>query len=195
MIRLATEDDAGRMLAIYAPLVRETIISFETESPSLSDMRARIGKTSERFAWLVCEEEGRLLGYAYTSAHRERPAYQWSVDVSVYVDEAARRKGVGRALLTSLLSILRLQGFYNVYAGVALPNPASVGLFQAKGFSEIGVYRNVGYKLGAWRDVEWLQKQLREYGSAPETPVTIREAQKSSMWEAALASGIASLRL
>lgn len=183
------------MLAIYAPVVRETIISFETESPSLSDMRERIGKTFERFAWLACEDEGRLLGYAYASAHRERPAYQWSVDVSVYVDETARRKGVGRALLTSLLNILKLQGFYNVYAGVALPNPASVGLFQAMGFGEIGVYRNVGYKLGAWRDVEWLHKQLQEYGSVPETPVTIREAQKSSMWETALASGIASLRL
>src|SRR5919199_3326619 len=138
--RLATERDAEQIAAIYAPNVTETIISFELEPPDAEEMRRRITGTLERFPWLVCEREKRVSGYAYASAHGSRAAYRWSVDVSAYVHEGERRSGVGRALYTSLFSLLSLQGFYNAYAGITLPNPASVGLHEALGFRPVGVY-------------------------------------------------------
>ncbi len=145
VIRLASERDAEQIAAIYAPNVTDTIISFEFEPPTADEMRRRIEVTLERYPWLVCERhDGRLLGYAYAAAHGSRAAYQWSVDVSVYVHEDARRKGVGGALYASLFAALALQGFYNAYAGATLPNPASVGLHESVGFRPIGIYRGVG---------------------------------------------------
>src|SRR5262249_33144374 len=144
---------AEPILAIYAPFCRETPISFETREPTTDEMRRRIAKTVKSLPWLVCEEGGLILGYAYASPHRERAAYGWSVDVSVYIREGLRRRGLGRALYTSLFAILQLQGFYNAVAGTALPNPGSVGLHQAMGFQPVGVYRNIGFKCGAWHDV------------------------------------------
>src|SRR4051794_22435803 len=138
-IRLADEDDAEPVLAIYAPFCRDTPISFETREPTVEVMRHRIAKTLKSLPWLVCEEEGLILGYAYASPHRERAAYDWSVDVSVYIREGLRRRGLGRALYTSLFALLRLQGFHNALAATALPNPGSVGLHQAMGFQPVGV--------------------------------------------------------
>ena len=147
VIRLATERDAEQIAIIYAPNVTDTIVSFELETPNPDEMSRRIEITLERYPWLVCEREGRVLGYAYASAHGSRAAYLWSVDVSVYVYEDARRTGMGRALYTSLFAALDLQGFYNAYGGATLPNPASVGLHESVGFRPVGVYRGVGYKL------------------------------------------------
>ena len=110
-LRRASADDAAEMLSIYAPIVRDSPTSFETEPPTLSEMQRRIATTLEYAPWLVCANANRVLGYAYASKHRERVAYQWSVDVSVYIDPAQRRSGIGRALYTMLLQILRLQGF------------------------------------------------------------------------------------
>src|SRR5437016_10342731 len=152
-IRLATEADAEGIVAIYAPIVRETAISFEVEAPDVNAMRRRIAETLAHLPWLICERRGEVLGYAYASTHRTRAAYQWSVDVSVYVHARIRRSGVGKALYTSLLRFLDLQGFYNVYAGITLPNPASVRLHESLEFQPVAVYRAVGYKLGAWHDV------------------------------------------
>jgi len=162
MIRLATEDDASACLAIYAPVVAGTVTSFEIEVPTVEEMRRRIRETLPRYPWLVLDEPGGVLGYAYAGAHRQRPAYQWSVDVSVYVSATARREGVGRRLYTSLLALLRLQGFANAFAGVALQNDASVGLHEAMGFQPVGVYRKVGFKLGRWIDVGWWQLPLQD---------------------------------
>src|SRR5579862_6623025 len=120
-LRLATPEDAGQILEIYSPFCDHTSVSFELQAPSLEEMRTRIGRITERFPWLVCEGEGEILGYAYASPHRERAAYQWAVDVAVYVREGRRRTGVGRAVYTSLFAILALQGFYNAYAGIAQP--------------------------------------------------------------------------
>jgi L-amino acid N-acyltransferase YncA len=128
IIRLANELDAEQILAIYAPFCRDSPVSFETQPPTLGEMRQRIVKTVKRFPWLVLEEDGQLLGYAYASAHRERAAYGWSVDVSVYIREGLRRRGLGRVLYTSLFAILKLQGYYNALAGTTLPNPGSIGL-------------------------------------------------------------------
>jgi L-amino acid N-acyltransferase YncA len=170
-IRLATERDAEPMLAIYAPIVRETIISFEVEPPTPDEMRRRIRDTLAELPWLVWDDEGKVLGYAYASRHRARAAYQWCVDVSVYVHPLARRGGIARALYQALFEILRRQGYVNAYAGIALPNPASVGFHEAMGFQPVGVYRGVGYKLGAWHDVGWWHLLLQKRPDSPALPV------------------------
>jgi phosphinothricin acetyltransferase len=172
-IRLANERDAEQVAAIYAPNVTDTIISFESEPPSTDETSRRIEGTLERYPWLVCERRGRVLGYAYAGAHRSRAAYRWSVDVSAYVHGEARRVGVGRALYASLFAALDLQGFYNAYAGIALPNSASVGLHEAMGFRPVGVYQGVGYKMGAWHDVGWWHLPLRERVPDPNPPVDL----------------------
>jgi L-amino acid N-acyltransferase YncA len=162
VIRLAAEHDAEQIQAIYALVVRSAAISFELEPPTVSQMRQRIIKTVERLPWVVCEQSGEILGYAYASPHRARTAYQWSVDVSAYVHVHNRRSGVGHAAYDALFKILTMQGFYNAYAGITLPNPASVGLHESMGFNPVGVYRSVGYKLGSWHDVGWWHLVLRE---------------------------------
>jgi L-amino acid N-acyltransferase YncA len=193
-IREATRNDAAAIHAIYAPIVSETIISFELEPPSVEAIRQRVAQTLRTLPWLVCEHNGAILGYAYAGQHRSRAAYQWSVDVSVYVHEQVRRMRVGRALYTSLFNALLLQGLYNAYAGIALPNPASVGIHEALGFVPVGVYRGVGYKFGAWHDVGWWQLALRPK-TEPPTPPTIAPALRGTQgWQQALSTGIPLLR-
>lgn len=170
MIRVATPRDAAEVHRIYAPIVRDTAISFELEVPPPDEIEARIRKTLAQFPWLVDERGGALAGYAYASRHRERRAYQWSVDVSCYVDEAWRGRGVGRGLYTALLRILRLQGFQSAFAGIALPNAGSIALHEAVGFERVGVYREVGFKLGEWRDTGWWQCRLGDAVPRPDAP-------------------------
>jgi L-amino acid N-acyltransferase YncA len=188
-IRLATPDDAAEVCEIYAPFVRETPVSFETEPPSAEEMCQRIVRTLKSLPWLVCEADGQVVGYAYASPHRERAAYRWSVDVSAYVKEGCRRTGVGRALYTSLLAILRLQGFYNAVAGITLPNPGSVGLHQAMGFEPIGTYRGIGFKCGEWHDVAWCQLSLREQTGEPTEPLELARVCDLPGWMDALRMG------
>jgi L-amino acid N-acyltransferase YncA len=195
VIRLATPDDARGVHAIYAPVVRKTAISFELDPPTVKEMQKRIMKTLEHWPWLVCERRGKLLGYAYGSQHRERAAYQWSVDVSVYIQARVRRLGVGRALYRSLFALLALQGIYHAYAGITLPNPASVGLHESLGFQPVGVYRRVGYKLGAWHDVGWWQLALQPQAALPHPPIDLSAVHRSANWHAALAAGFPFLRL
>ena len=195
MIRLATESDAEAIQRIYAPFVLHTAVSFETEPPGVDEMRSRILKILARLPWLVCESKGGVIGYAYASRHRERAAYGWSVDVTVYIHEELRRHGVGKALYASLFQVLRLQGFYNAYAGVTLPNPGSVGLHEAMGFKPVGVYRAVGYKLGRWHDVGWWQLALRDHSTAPAALADIASVAAGAEWEAAIGSGLAVLRV
>jgi phosphinothricin acetyltransferase len=174
-VRFATEADADGMLAIYAPIVRDTPISFELEPPSLEAMRERIAATAKALPWLVSEAGGRVLGYAYASRHRERPAYRWAVDVSVYVGPEARGRGVARRLYAPLLGLVRDMGYARALAGIALPNAASVGLHEAFGFRGIGVFERVGYKLGAWHDVGWWQLDLVGSDENPREPRTVAE--------------------
>jgi phosphinothricin acetyltransferase len=169
-IRLAVPADAAGIAEIYRPIVESTFISFEVQPPGAEEMGRRIAATLEEHPWLVCVHRGAIAGYAYASRHRTRAAYQWSVDTSAYVHADYRRRGVGRALYESLFPILIAQGFVNAYAGIALPNPASVGLHEAVGFRPVGVYRNVGYKLGAWHDVGWWERSLQEPAELPEPP-------------------------
>lgn len=190
-IRLATaEDDARQIADIYAPFVRETAISFEMEPPAEAEMWRHIVSILESLPWLVCERAGEIWGYAYASPHRTRAAYQWAVDVAVYVRETHHRAGVGRALYTSLFAVLTLQNFRTACAGVTLPNPASVGLHEAMGFLAVGVYPNVGYKLGRWHDVGWWARPLQAYVDAPAAPISLPAVVRTDAFQAALASGL-----
>jgi phosphinothricin acetyltransferase len=180
-VRLATAADAEGMLAIYAPIVRETAISFELEPPTLDEMGARIEATVATLPWLVAELNDGIAGYACASRHRERAAYQWSVDVSVYVAPGARRKRVARRLYAALLGILEDLGYYSAFAGIALPNAASVAFHESMGFHPVGIYRKAGYKLGAWHDVGWWQRPLREYEDHPKSPMLMPGYLKSEL--------------
>jgi phosphinothricin acetyltransferase len=194
MIRLAREEDAEQIAAIYAPFVSRTPVSFELEPPSADEMRGRIADILERLPWLVCEAGGQIQGYVYASPHRARAAYQWCVDVAVYVHEHRRRSGVGRALYTSLFEMLRQQGYFKAYAGITLPNAASVGLHESLGFEPVGIYRSVGYKLGAWHDVGWWQLALQAESLSPASPQSLHAACSREGWDAALTMGQALLR-
>jgi phosphinothricin acetyltransferase len=193
IIRLATGDDAKAVLAIYAPFCAESShVSFEVEAPSVGEMRRRIEATLGRYPWLVAEDDGEILGYVYAGPHRDRAAYRWSVDVSAYIGR--RRSGVGRGLYRSLFAILKMQGFVSAFAGATLPNEGSVGLHRAMGFEEVGVYRNVGFKAGAWRDVVWWRLALREPPDEPDELLTLEQVQRLDGWAEALASGLSLIR-
>jgi len=195
-IRLATEADAPALQAIYAPYVQNTTVSFELAVPTVEEMAERIRKTLVMSPWLVCtNDRNTILGYAYASKHRERAAYQWSVDVSAYVDVPVKRSGVGRGLYTSLFALLRLQGYANAYAGIALPNEASIGLHTALGFEAVGVYRGVGFKLGAWHDVSWWGLRLQDISHTPDVPRPLAEAAQAPGWAEALCSGLSLIRV
>jgi L-amino acid N-acyltransferase YncA len=170
VFRLATPADGDAIAAIYAPYVTGTAISFELTPPDGEEMARRIARTIERTPWVVAEVDGVVHAYAYAGRFRERPAYDWSAESAVYVDDAMRGAGLGRAVMTALLAILRLQGFHVVVAGITPPNPASVALHRALGFERVGMFEGVGWKLGAWQGVEFFQLELapREAGRAPE---------------------------
>lgn len=157
-VRIAAESDAVRCAEIYAPFVRDTWISFESAPPTPQEMVARIRAAH---SWLVAEDDqGHTVGYAYANRHRERDAYAHSADVTVYVELGQSRRGIGKALYEELLPALKAKGLHAAFAGIALPNAASIALHEAMGFSPVGVYREVGWKLGAWRDVGWWQRLL-----------------------------------
>lgn len=174
-VRTARAADAAGIHAIYAPIVEATAISFELVVPTVDEIGRRIAETLERFPWLVSEDaDGRVDGYVYASRHRERAAYQWSVDVTAYVREDARGKGVGKCLYHRLFGELPKLGYFNAFAGIVLPNAASVALHESVGFEPLGIYRNVGYKRGAWHDVGWWQRSLQS-PTAPGEPVAFAD--------------------
>lgn len=161
-IRPATEADAQSLLAIYRPFVESSVISFETVAPGVDEFSARIRKALQGWQWLVAEKDGQCIGYAYGSSHRERAAYRWSAEVSAYVRPEQHRKGIGRSLYLKLFDDLIQIGFCNAYAGVTLPNEASVALHRSVGFEFVGTFRSVGRKFGKWHDVAWFQRRLRD---------------------------------
>jgi phosphinothricin acetyltransferase len=160
MVRDASEHDADACAAIYAPYVTDTAISFETEPPDAAEMAARIAAAQRTHAWLVLEDGGRVVAYAYGGMFRTRAAYRWACEVSVYVERGRRRTGAGRALYEALLERLTERGYRTALAGMTLPNDASAGLHRALGFELVGTFRRVGYKFGAWHDVAWAQRML-----------------------------------
>lgn len=196
-IRLATADDGAALADIYAPAVVERTTSFETVPPDAAEMAARVQRVLARTPWLVAEDRrGDVVGYAYAGPHRgDRPAYQWSVEVSAYVRDRVHRGGVGRALYSALFDLLRLQGFRNAYAGITLPNPASEGFHRAMGFELVGVYERVGYKMGAWRDVAWSVLPLAPHDLDPDPPIPLPALAHRPEFSAVLARAGATLTL
>ena len=162
LIRDARPEDAAALLSIYRPFVTDTVVSFETEAPDESEFARRIASAQEKWAWLVAESEGRIAGYAYGSVYRKRAAYRFSTEVSAYVHADFRGRGVGRALYERLFEVLAGLGYCTAYAGIALPNDASLALHQSVGFTPIGVFRRAGWKFGRWNDVSWWQRTLRD---------------------------------
>ncbi len=167
LVRPATAGDGPSCAAVYAPYVEGTAVSFELQAPSGEEMAARIEAAIRTHAWYVLEAEGRVIGYAYGGPMHRRAAYRWSCEVSVYLELGRRRTGAGRALYEALFARLAERGYLNAIAGMTLPNAASEGLHRAMGFETIGVYRRIGFKLGAWHDVEWMQRPL---APTPEGP-------------------------
>jgi L-amino acid N-acyltransferase YncA len=161
-IRPATVDDAASILEIYCPYIRETAITFELEPPPIIEIQERINQTLELFPWLIWEQEGLILGYAYASPFKSRCAYSWSVESTIYVRQKHHGKGIGKMLYQSLLANLKSQGAVNVIGGIALPNAASVGLHESLGFKQAAQFKDVGFKLGRWWDVGYWQLQIQK---------------------------------
>ncbi len=169
IFRPATIEDAAAILAVYAPYI-ETPITFEYTLPSVAEFAQRIEKIASFYPYLVCEEKGRIIGYAYAGRYRERKAYDWSLELSIYLAPECRGRGIGKKLYTMLLELLKRQGIKTVYGVITTPNAASEGLHERLGFQKIGVFRNTGFKKGQWYSVAWYEKELSPY-EIPAKPV------------------------
>ena len=178
-IRLINFNDAAATLEIYRPYVENTIISFEYEVPTLQEWETRIKTNATEYPWLVCEYNNEIVGYAYGSKHRYRTAYSWSPESTVYLSDKFHRLGLARILYETLFDLLKLQGYVNVYAGVGLPNAKSEEFHLALGFYEIGVFKKIGFKLGAWHDTRWFQLHLVEHPDNPAKPKIIECLQNN----------------
>lgn len=187
---MATDDDAAAIADIYRPFCEVMATSFETTAPSADEMAVRIRVVTDLFPWVVLDDDGVVAGYAYATRHRERAAYAWSAESTVYVAPTHRRRGVATALYSALFEILRSQGYYKVYAGITLPNPGSVGLHQRFGFTHVGVYAGVGYKHGTWHDVAHVQLALRNEDTEPSLPRSVSSVVDTAEWTAAVAHGV-----
>lgn len=185
-IRLIIETDTKAVLDIYKYYVDNTIISFEYEAPTLEEYRQRIKINTTNYPCVVCLYNNKIVGFAYGSTHRYRTAYQWSPESTIYLAPNFHTKGIGRLLYELLLSLLKVHGYYNVYAGVALPNEKSVGFHRALGFEEIGIFKKVGYKHGNWHDTHWFQIYLTEHFLNPTTPKKTNEVATSSIFQTIL---------
>lgn len=174
-IRDATLADATACAAIYAPYVEHTAITFETESPAPQEMADRIASALATHAWLVATDDGRVMGYAFAHAFNAREAYDWSCEVSIYLETGLRRTGTGRALYAELLRRLDALGYRMAVALIALPNEASVGLHRACGFEDVGVWKNIGWKRDAWHDVALAQLALTDSAGPPSTDRSPRD--------------------
>ena len=169
------ERDSAAVAEIYRPAVETSIASFEAAAPDAEEMASRMRKVQGRTPWLVAVDADVVVGYAYAALHKERHGYRWSVDISVYIGEGFQGRGIGRRLYDELLAILRRQGFVNVYAGIALPNPASVALHESIGMGRVAVYERIGFKFGAWRDVAWYGMRIAEPAGEPPEPTWLPE--------------------
>jgi len=178
IIRLANEKDAAGILDIYAPYIQNTSYTFEMEVPSIEAFSERINSYLINWPWLVCEINGKIAGYAYATRYRERVAYQWCTESSVYIHDDHQKKGIARALYIALFEILKRQGFRNVYAVINLPNDRSVAFHESCGFTYFATYEKVGYKLGKWKNVGWWQLIINDYDDEPSAPIKFSALNK-----------------
>lgn len=179
MIRVATKEDATGMLEIYAPFILNSGITQETEIPSVGDFQKRIISNLEERPWLVCEIDGQVAGYAYAGKHRDRKGYQWCTEPSVYISEKYFGIGIADALYTALFDILKLQGYVNAYAVITLPNDRSIAFHKKFGFEYLTTYKKIGYKLGQWHDVGWMQYEVNPHKKDPEDPFKFPDLDRS----------------
>ena len=176
-IRFATEKDAEEILEIYAPYIKKTAITFEYDVPSLLEFSGRIAEIQKKYPWIVYEENGKILGYAYGGPEYTRAAYQWTVETSVYLSEEARGKGIGTALYEKILDILKKQNFCICYAKINDDNKASIMMHEKYGFKQIGIKKNCGYKFEKWHSVVFFEKQLNEFSVPPKPIIPITELE------------------
>lgn len=189
-VRLATPGDGAACAAVYAPYVTGTSISFELVPPDAAEMASRIARTIERTPWVVVELDGIVRGYAYGARHRERPAYDWTIETAVYVDRAFTGRGIGRVAMGAVLGILRLQGAHLAVAGITPPNPGSVRLHEALGFERIGRFEAIGWKQGRWHGVEWYALEIGPRGSHPAPLIPLPQLAGSPALAQALAPSV-----
>jgi len=180
-IRLVSEEDSVPMLEIYAPYITDTSITFECEVPPVQEFAKRVRSISEIYPWIVCQIDGCLAGYAYASQHHERVAYQWSANLSVYIKNEYQRKGLARVLYTTLFELLGHLGYFSGLAGITHPNSKSEGFHSNFGFKQVGIFHNVGYKLGQWRDVAWYEMAIKEPSQEPPDPLPIKSADTAAL--------------
>jgi L-amino acid N-acyltransferase YncA len=189
-IRPATIDDAAAVADIYAPYCEGSAVSFEQVAPNTGQMQQRIAGVVAHRPWIVLDDGGLVAGYAYAAPHNDRWAYRWSVNTAIYIGGHHQRRGAGRALYTTLFDLLRRLGYYRAVAGITVPNAASVGLHQAMGFELVGVYRDIGYKLGAWRDVAWFEAVIQPVPVEPHEPRPVSSLYGTLEWEEAVQRGL-----
>ena len=174
-LRLAVPEDAEQIIGIYSRYVTETAVTFEYDVPTVCEFEERIRKISSSFPWIVCETDSLIVGYAYASYFRERAAFRWSCELSVYVSDEFQGHGIGKVLYRTLLDILRLQGYRTAVACVTYPNAVSDAFHRCLGFEYTGLFPNVGYKLGSWWGVSWYQIALTDYPTSPAEPLEVGE--------------------
>lgn len=181
-IRFANSNDCPSILKIYSQYIH-TPITFEYTLPAQQEFTERIAAISSTYPYLVCEENNTITGYAYAARHRDRAAYQWSAELSIYLDQSSTAKGLGRQLYTTLINILKLQGIRTVYGGVTVPNEKSEAFHKALGFRILGSFHNVGYKDGKWRDVTWFEKEIGDYSTSPQPLISIGDIPAKQLQE------------
>ncbi len=181
-LRLAdTKNDVAQILSIYAPYILNTTVTFEYEVPSIMAFERRIEQISNQFPWLVCEQSGQIIGYAYASKQYERAAYAWNAELSVYVAPKAQGMGIGTALYQALIGLLKMQGYCNVSVRIQIPNEKSVALHRAFGFEEAGIMRSIGNKFGRWLDMLSMTKQIGEYVPSPQPPIAVTALDRNKI--------------
>lgn len=182
MIRLATINDSKSLLKIYSQYI-DTAITFEFNLPTEEEFEKRIFDITKDYPYLVYEESGEILGYAYANRQRDREAYKWNAELSIYLDKSCTSKGLGKKLYCLLIEILKLQGIKTVYGAVTIPNKKSEGLHLGLGFKSLGVFHKTGYKNNKWHDVEWFEKQIMEYVLEPEPFISISKINSEKIQE------------
>ena len=180
MIRLATVDDSPALLKIYEQYI-DTAITFEYNLPTVQEFAHRVGEILAVYPFLVWEEAGRVMGYAYAHRQKEREAYQWNAELSIYLDPSFVSKGAGKKLYRALMDLLKLQGVKTVYGVVTVPNEKSEKLHAAMGFHPAGIHYNTGYKSGAWRNVAWFEKQIAPYDADPQPILPLGQLSKEQV--------------
>lgn len=194
IIRSATPEDTTKMLHIYTPFVRDTAVTFEVIPPTPDEFRERVLNIQQSFPWLVCMYDGILAGYAYAASHRSRIAYQWTKELSVYIDPDYRKMRIATGLYTSLIEIIKIQGIMTCLAGITLPNLASVAFHEKMGFTKVGVYHKVGYKYGLYRDAGWWELFIQVTGYIPGKIIPVNDIMDGNSWNEAMRRGTEIIR-